>query len=424
MSSFLEAMTPSVTLPGQDESTALLLVGSLEQYTEEISQFSNLPEQVTSVVDKVRTVINTVKERGVNQKTVNDINQLFPGAIDTTAHPINSFTTDFSQMQLGVALESLDSVKNNIVVKGLIGLFTLIVKAFEFIINAIKSYIGKREELARLGLSVTKAAEDTPDINNKITDVLVKELERRRLIDGCRYGLGWMMSLAGFDNSYQQFKPEVLTEYWEYLPDELEHEFKVLNDSFNKIGSPGWRKPVINTAQQSRTLVMLVSSLPAGVDEKGTPLVDKQIVDDFKKDPSGALFRLGQNLKRMFESKCPGDNMEIVKTCISMGTGMDTYNAVNSLIFDRLADAKFTKRLDKVHKNFRNLYSQVNRQAVNSSHSDQLNEFIMAANNFSVKVNCFNQLSSIMTYVDGNSVDCIKRIAQLTLNAIDISREY
>lgn len=414
VASIREAITPDNTMVVDDESTALKLAASLEALCIDMSKFENLPKQVRDKVSVITASMESIRERGINQESVLQLNEVLPGVIGSK-QPINAFTKDYSNVNLGYALEELSGAKVGIIAAAITGVIALIVKAIQWVINSIKTYTKKRQDVTRMGLTTVKRGEgvklSVPEMEkNKdisLIDYLNKNPNTR--VRHAAYGYDFLISLI----EGHGLNVDGLSESWGLYVDEILYEYNQIEKAFESINSNNYKAPNLEPYKTSRNLHNVYKALPKGVG------YSESIGNaNFAKQPISELFDLGRRMRNTFGTQTTLSDEAIVNGAIKYGLDMASYNAVNSAMYDRLVGGDFPNKMDKLFKGWKNLITRVNRLAAQGDRPE-LQGLIDKMNDYTVKINLLNQMYSLLVYIDEQTIKCMKRISDIATACVE-----
>ncbi len=418
VASIREAITPDNTMVVDDESTALKLAASLEALCIDMSKFENLPKQVRDKVSVITASMESIRERGINQESVLQLNEAIPGVIGNK-QPINAFTKDYSNVNLGYALEELSGAKVGIIAAAITGVIALIIKAIQWVINSVKTYTKKRHDVTRMGLTTVKRGEgvkltipgmeENKDIS--LLDYLNKNPNTR--VRNAAYGYDFLISLIEGTG----LSVDGLSESWGMYVDEILYEYDQIEKSLESILANNYKAPNLEPYKTSRNLHNVYKALP-----KGAGYSDSIGYANFSTKPISELFELGRRMRDTFGKQTSLSETEIVEGVIKYGLDMASYNAVNSAMYDRLVGGDFPNKMAKLFKGWKGLLLKVNRLAAQGDRPE-LQDLIDKMNDYTIKINLLNQMYSLLVYIDEQTIKCMKRISLIAEACVEYNNK-
>ncbi|QZA71074.1 hypothetical protein AH06_305 [Erwinia phage AH06] len=387
----------------------------LEPIAAESVNFSKIYHSINLKVAKIAASMESIGTDGINQQAVLDINTAMPGIIPDTI-PINGYTKARSKMNVGFALEALETGKAAMISGSVAGVIAIIVKLFRWVVMTIKQYVKSRRDANRLGINVTQAIQRAGSINEFLLEQLAKTPE----LKAARPGFDWLASIWRPQSAVFAFNDEALVQWWPELVNELEYEYDQINTAFAHLRKGGVFTPNIAKAHQSPSMKRFFEALPQGCDRQGNIVGLELAQKQFNEDPQRALFQLAERLRYMVKREPKSKGTEFCNELITMGRSIEAYTNVDRLVFDQLNTYDTNNRLGKLEEAFSGLYKQVQatRYTVDQSMVD---DFVFFVNRYSEKLNCFVQLITIVSYLDSCSFQLLENMSKATLKYVDIA---
>ncbi|AHI60439.1 hypothetical protein Ea357_285 [Erwinia phage Ea35-70] len=377
--------------------------------------FAKIHESINLKVAKIAASMESIEANGINQEAVLEINTAMPGIIPNTI-PLNGYTKARSQMNVGFALESLESGKAAMISGSVTGIVAVIVKLFRWVVMTIKQYVKSRRDANRLGVSVTQALQRAGTINEYLLEQLAKTPEAK----AARPGFEWLVSIWRPQAGIFKFNEDALVQWWPELVNELEYEYNQISKAFETLRSGGSFVPNIAKAHQSPSMKRFFEALPQGTDRQGNIVEVELAKKQFQENPQRALFQLAERLRYMIMREPKSKGTDFGQELISVGRSIEAYTNVDRLVFDQLNTYDTNNRLGKLEEAFGALYKQV--QATRYTADKALvDEFVGYLNRYSEKLNCFVQLITIVSYLDSCSFQILDNVSKATMKYVDIA---
>lgn len=390
-----------------------------EVFHNEHAAFADTYNAIRGRLTFITASMESIENDGISQAIMHNIQVQLPGIAPDV--PLNGYTKALSRHNVGYALESLGAGKNALTSGGLSGLLALVLKALQWCITTIKGYLKSRREINKVGLNITGSVNqvgspaDTPD------DIIAKLVNTKEFVNAAN-GYAWLISIREDVGAPYAFDQNALTEWWPELLKEMEYEYRALRAMYDSLFTGETVKPNISSIKESAAFSRFFKAMPQGIKRDGKPCTVQEAMADFNRNPMAALTGLGTRLSQMFILKLITNKEELARSMLQTGRSIETYTAVDRVVYDSLNNMENNRTFDRLHADFTSMYKAVQNQNFNTGQA-QVDTFVSYVNLYAEKMNAFSRLVTLVSYLDSMSYTAGENMAYFMARWVELMKD-